>query len=200
MLKKIFVLVCMFSLLLANSFNVKADSKISIVGFQYNCELNGFRVLYSSSPDVKETGLLFGASFLGANDDELIFNNDSDNIKTIKASDKASISYETFVESGGDSSLSKTNNYYLYTVIKNGTTKKMLEANYIVRPYAVTDNDEIIYGKIQHFNIYKIAYSLYYNCLSFNKTSHEFLYDNIIKVCNSDAPKKDYDWSGIVNF
>lgn len=200
MLKKIFVLVCTFSLFLANTFYVKADSKISIVGFQYNCVLNGFRVLYSSSPNVKETGLLFGASFLGANDDDLILNNDSDSIKTIKATDKASISYDNFIESGGDSSLSKTNNYYLFTVIKNGTSKKNLEANYIVRPYAVLNNDEVIYGKIQHFSVYKIAYSLYYNCLSFNKTSHEFLYDNIIKVCNPDAPKKDFDWSGVVNF
>ena len=200
MLKKLLVIICSLSLLLSNSFIVKADSSISIVGFQYNINLNGFRILYTSSLDVKETGIVFGASFMGAEDDDLIFNNNSESVKTINGTDKASITYDDFIECGGDKNLPSTNNYYLFTVIKNGVKKEKLEANYIVRPYAILNNNEVIYGKIQHFNIYKIAYSLYYNCLSFNKTAHNYLYDNIIKVCNPSAPKKDYDWSGVVNF
>lgn len=201
MIKKTVLIISIISLIFSFKINLKADSStISICGFQYNKDLNGYRILYTTPQNVSESGIIFGASFAGAGDEDMVLNNDSDIIRTYRATDNALISYEDFISVGGNTSFPSTNEYCLFTVISNGDTKFELEASQAVRPYAILNNGTVVYGKIQHFSVYKIAYSLYYNCMSMTQEGHEFLYDNIIKVCNPDAPRREFDWSGVVNF
>lgn len=73
--------------------------------------------------------------------------------------------------------------YYALTFKGKSYLLDMLDKDYTVRAYAVTEDGDIVYGnKVETTSIYKIAKVLYNGNLMSRKSAHDFLYDNVLNI------------------
>lgn len=77
----------------------------------------------------------------------------------------------------------KNSFYYALTFKAKTYYLDMLDKDYTMRAYAVTEDNDIIYGKnIATTSIYKIAEVLYNGNLMSAKSSHDFLYNHVLNI------------------
>lgn len=73
--------------------------------------------------------------------------------------------------------------YYALTFKGKSYLLDMLDKEYTLRAYAVTEDGDIVYGnKVESTSIYKIAEVLYNGNLMSRKSAHDFLYDNVLNI------------------
>ncbi len=73
--------------------------------------------------------------------------------------------------------------YYALTFKGKSYLLDMLDKDYTVRAYAVTEDGDIVYGdKVETTSIYNIAKVLYNGNLMSRKSAHDFLYDNVLNI------------------
>ncbi|MBR3644801.1 MAG: hypothetical protein IKN54_00125, partial [Lachnospiraceae bacterium] len=91
---------------------------------------------------------------------------------------------------------SETATYFVRTMTFGANTVTAFTAEYMVRPYVVLDDGTIVYGRIGEFTVYRIADYLYQNQRMNSLQYHNYLYDSILSVVDSDYRRVEYDWGG----
>ncbi|MBE5958429.1 MAG: hypothetical protein E7254_06155 [Lachnospiraceae bacterium] len=74
-------------------------------------------------------------------------------------------------------------------------TKAFYEAPLYVRAYAKLSDGTIVYSGVEEFTVYELASYLYEKGMMTNYVDHDYLYDRILSVVNSEYERKDYEWT-----
>lgn len=171
------------------------NAAVRILGYRYHVAIKGYCVVYGIEPmingkSVVRKGLIYGAVFAGAKEEQMTVDNNSFLVYKVTATAKGEIS--------DDYEISNTMKYYAVTMKENGDFKEAIDASYMVRAYAVLNDGSVIYSSIYHYSIYKICNSLYRNCYMEDEASHNWIYENILKVSNPDYEEIEYSWGSVV--
>ncbi|MBR3646663.1 MAG: discoidin domain-containing protein [Lachnospiraceae bacterium] len=171
------------------------NNEIKICGFQISYLRKGFRVISAIDPyinghKVVRSGNIYGLALRGVKPEDMYFNSPVYGVNCF---------YST---SNGLSSVplgtSATANYYIMTMVDNGSSAYALTAQYYVRAFAELDNGEYVYSDIKSFSIYDIADYLYSTKQMPNLTGHDYLYNDILTVVDSKHEKIDYDYNNAI--
>lgn len=168
---------------------------VKIEGHQINYKNSGFRSIYSvekivNGKQVSESGLIYGLVLGGVTEEDMVIDSDNSYIKAIAST----------IGGKADSIMgeSTTANYYVQTMINNGTTKYAFEAEYLVRAYAKLADGTYVYSDVHSFSIYEVAEYLYDNVLVSTQTAFDYLYNNILTIVNPNYKKSEFIWSNTV--
>lgn len=164
-------------------------------GFQISTTLGGLRTVYTVEAEineetVEERGLVYGLSrYIG--EDDVYVGSNSAYVRSYAAT-QAGV-YDT-------SSASETATQYVMTMKQNigATSGSGLEADYYVCAYAKLSDGTYVYSDVSTFSVYDVADYLYQNTKMANVDSHNYLFDNILSVVNSEYKTVEFDWGTIV--
>ena len=93
---------------------------------------------------------------------------------------------------------SATADYYVRTMAFGQNNAAAFGAKYKVRAYVLLEDGTYVYSEIKDYSVYGIADYLYQNTLMNTITAHEYLYNNILKVVDSNYSEVDYEWGNII--
>ena len=126
----------------------------------------------------------------GVTEEDMVIDSDNSYIKAIAST----------IGGKADSIMgeSTTANYYVQTMINNGTTQYAFEAEYLVRAYAKLADGTYVYSDVHSFSIYEVAEYLYDNVLVSTQTAFDYLYNNILTIVNPNYKKSEFIWSNTV--
>ncbi len=79
-----------------------------------------------------------------------------------------------------------------------GSTVTALTADYKVRAYAVLADGSYAYSDVSDYSIAKVADKLYQGKLMNTKSSHSYLYENILSKVFKDYEEVDFIWNNTV--
>ena len=126
----------------------------------------------------------------GITKSDMVVDSTNKYVASIKATEKGIID-EKFSDS-------ETASNYVMTMTDNGTTSEALTQKYMIRAYAKLADGSYVYSKVCRYSIYNVAAVLYNDCKMNTNAGHEYLYNNILKVVDSNYKVVDYNWSSIV--
>lgn len=174
---------------------ITISNQVKVEGYQISALLKGFRVISSVEPTINgqkvvRFGNIYGYADMGVSEKDMILNSDNQFVASYEAT-AAGIASKKF-------GLSDTATYFVRTMTDNGTTAAAYNANYKVRTYAILADGSVVYSNIANYSIYKVAQNLYDEMRMPNVFSHEYLYNDILKVVNADYKKVDYNWNNII--
>ncbi|MBE5958860.1 MAG: hypothetical protein E7254_08395 [Lachnospiraceae bacterium] len=162
----------------------KADNSImlSIEGIQISTAYEGFRVIYTTygSVEVAERGMIYGIDNY-VNDDDMTLDSCNEYVYHFAATGKGIVGF--FPDSN------KQVNAMTMKFIKN---KKFYEEQMVVRAYAVLYDGTVVYSDVNDFNVFGVADYLYQKSLMSSPKDHNYLYNNILKVVDSNYEEKAY--------
>lgn len=173
------------------------EKDIAITGYQMTTSIGGvqgkigIRTIYQieqavNNDKVKEKGLVIGLDSGNISDRDMVIDNDNELVMHAASTQKG----KAFVQLGNSDSA----DYYVMTMDISGGYNQ----NYKVRPYAILDNGTIIYGETVRFNIFKVAKELYNGSYMPNFSSHNTLYEEVIKKVEPLYGEVEFGWSGTV--
>ena len=93
---------------------------------------------------------------------------------------------------------STTATYFVRTMKFASYTSDAFTAQYKVRAYAALSDGSIVYSSISDYSIFNISDYLYKNTLMNTIDAHNFLYNKILKVVDSNYEEEDYEWGNII--
>jgi hypothetical protein len=174
--------------------------KPEVVGFQISTANEGVRVVAAVEPkiggkNVSGFGLIYGLDTYGeyanlVSDSDMVIDNNSDDVFVFESTPKG-ISSSVLGESD-------TATYYIQTMKFSTHSAKEMSAIYKVRPYAILEDGEVVYGdSIDSYSAFGIAKYLYNNTLMNTESAHDYLYNNILTIVDSTFKKKEYGWGPI---
>lgn len=174
---------------------IPESQDIQVLGFQISPLIHGFRTVSAVEPEIDgkevvEFGHVYAIVMNGLKEQDVYVGSDSLYVKAYAATEN-SIVDANFTESATDIN-------YVVTMINNGATKQALEQKYMVRAYAKLSDGTYIYSDAAKYTIYNVAEYLYKNILMPNLSGHEYLYNNILTVVDSNYKEVDYDWNSIL--
>ena len=178
-----------------NNKNIVISDKVIVEGFQISSVVKGLRTVSSVEPEIdKKSVVEFGNIYAVArdelSDEDIYIGSDSAYVAAIPST-SAGISENQF-------SNSSTAVNYVMTMTENGTTSSALTTNYKIRAYAKLSDGSYVYSNVEEYSIYNVAKVLYDGAMMNNSSGHDYLYDSILKVVDSNYTKVDYNWSGVV--
>lgn len=170
---------------------VPTSDKLKIEGYQISYTLQGLRVVSSIEPaidgkKVVRTGNIYGLPSEGVEDADLILNSEHEFVKNFDATSAGLLDKKM--------GASATANYYAMTMIGNGTTAAAYQREYIVRAYAVLEDNTIVYSPAKTYSIYYVAKLLYDGALMNNYAGHSYLFNDILKVVDVNYKEVEYNW------
>lgn len=115
-----------------------------------------------------------------------------DAIAAFEATDAGKLDYQA--------GSSKTASYYAMTMANDATVDPIMynDAQYIVRAYVQTEGGQYIYSKPYQYKYYDVADYLYQHNMFSNETSHNAIYNNVLKAITPSYVAVDYNWGNIV--
>lgn len=162
---------------------------IEVNGCQISTVSQGVRTIYSVESKIKgkevvESGLVYSiADYVGEN--ELYVGSESVYVQNFRSTQNGLC--------GTNFSGSKTASSYAMTVQFYSKTAKEYNANWRVKAYAKLSDGSYVYTKAVDYSIFNIADTLYQNSRMGTEAAHNYLYDNILKIVNSNYLKKDFN-------
>ncbi|MBE5958014.1 MAG: hypothetical protein E7254_04015 [Lachnospiraceae bacterium] len=164
------------------------SSDIEISGFQINTSFGGHRVLYSmedtvEGKSVSEFGLVYGLDYDTFRESDMKVGSTNKYVKSFAGTEtngRLSSAQNNFAKS------------YAMTMSFAVASKVEFEDTYYVRAYAKLSDGTYVYSNIRSYRILDVANSLYYNNSMPSVAGHNYLYNNIIKVCDPNADIKPY--------
>jgi len=168
---------------------------LSIRGFQYNCNTNGFRMISIidseiAGLEVVENGLILGVESKGVEESDLVIDSANPYVSVFAATQIGDTSWLYGNLEGAS--------YYTMTMEGIPLTKQWLETKIQVRAYAKLSDGKYVYSDVATTSVYSVAKTLYDKVKMDTKEKHNYLYENIISVCTPNYPEWDYDWGPIV--
>lgn len=173
---------------------------VKVEGYQISTISEGSRVIGSVEPviegkKVSKWGFVYalveidGQSF-EPDDSEMYVGSQNQYVATMESTDAGTIS----VPMGN----SVTATYYARTTLFSNKTVQEFQAKYKVRAYALMEDGTYYYSEISSYTVYNVAKVLYNNGMMNNYSGHEYLYNNILKVVDSNYQEVDYNWTGTI--
>lgn len=179
---------------------ILVSDKVKIEGYQISTVLQGSRVIGAVEPEidtkkVKEWGFVYGISSANGtdfniSDTDMIIGSDNIYVKSYGSTSIGTINPVT--ENWGSQT------YFVRTTMFTAFNIPEFTSKYKVRAYAKLEDGTYRYSKIYTYSIYGISSTLYQNKKMNNYASHQYLYNNILKVVNSTYEEVDYNWSSII--
>ena len=168
---------------------------VKVEGFQISNILEGLRTVSSVEPSINgknvvEFGNIYAVDVDSVSDDDMYVGVENKFVAAVNSTSKG-ITDRQF-------SKSDTATNYVMTMTDNGKTVPALTQSYKIRAYAKLSDGTCLYSKVAKFSIFNVAKTLYDNSKMNTNAGHDYLYDNILKVVDSNYKKVDYDWSVIV--
>ena len=160
----------------------------------------GSRVIGSVEPQINNARVLkWGFIYALDSSEGQNFNVDDRDIRIDSDNEYVRV-FETSDQGNSNAVLgeSSTAMYFVRTMLFASTTEKEFTTKYKVRAYAQLQNGEYVYSNVCTFSVYNISDYLYRNKKMSNFLSHEYLYNNILKVVNPSYKKVDFEWSNIL--
>lgn len=174
---------------------INVSDKVMVEGFQISHILGGLRTISSVEAEidgksVTEFGNIYAIARDGVTNDDLYLGSENSYVAAV-ASTSAGVIEEKF-------STSSTAINYMMTMIENGYTSAALTQTYKIRAYAKLSDGSYVYSNVAEYSIYNVAKVLYNNVMMNTSSGHDYLYNNILKVVDSNYKEVDYNWSSIV--
>lgn len=168
---------------------------LNILGFQISNVLGGLRTVSEVEAEINgqkvvEFGNVYAVAADGITKSDMVVGSTNKYVASFKATENGIID-EKFSES-------ETATNYVMTMTDNGTTSEALTQKYMIRAYAKLADGSYVYSKVCRYSIYNVAAVLYNDCKMNTNAGHEYLYNNILKVVDSNYKMVDYNWSSIV--
>lgn len=174
---------------------ITISDDVKVEGFQISNILEGLRTVSSVEPSINgknvvEFGNIYAVDVDSVSDDDMYVGVENKFVAAVNSTSKGITDRQY--------SKSDTATNYVMTMTDNGKTVPALTQSYKIRAYAKLSDGTYLYSKVAKFSIFNVAKTLYDNSKMNTNTGHEYLYDNILKVVDSNYKKVDYDWSVIV--
>lgn len=173
--------------------NVSADDSVylEITGYQISTSLEAYRTLYSiadPSGKTEEVGLVYGLAD-SVTEAEMIVGSSNSTVYSYAATSvgKLDVNYSEKEDA--------TTYVRTMELVK---TAAFYNENLSIRAYAKLKDGSYVYSDISTVSVYRIATTLYKNCLMSNIAAHNYLHNNIIKVVDSSYAEVDYDGNKII--
>lgn len=169
------------------------EVRLEINGYQISTANEGHRVAYSiDAPknQVEKIGLIYALEDR-VTKDEMIVGNLNNNVFVFEATESGKTDYD-FMEG---------NNVQSYVAtMKFIKVKDYYNAKMRVRAFAKLTDGTYIYSDESVSSVYDISDYLYKTNRMNTYLQHQYLYENILKVCDLEYQKIDYNWNhAIVN-
>ena len=171
------------------------EDDVNIEGYQISQLSWGFRTVSSVEPEiygreVVEYGNIYAIIIGDITEDDLYVGNDNKYVVSYKATEEGIVD-EQYSESS-------TAINYVRTMSNNGSTSQAFQQKYMVRAYAKLADGRYIYSDAYEYSIFDVAETAYTQKLMSNVTSHNYIYENILKVVDSDYEEVEYNYGGTV--
>lgn len=168
---------------------------VKVEGFQISNILEGLRTVSSVEPSINgknvvEFGNIYAVDVDSVSDDDMYVGVENKFVAAVNSTSNGITDRQY--------SKSDTATNYVMTMTDNGKTVPALTQSYKIRAYAKLSDGTYLYSKVAKFSIFNVAKTLYDNSKMNTNAGHDYLYDNILKVVDSNYKKVDYDWSVIV--
>lgn len=179
---------------------IKVHENVKVEGFQISTISEGSRVIGSVEPTIEGKKVSkWGFVYSIVENDNQSYNVDESDIyvgsNNQYVASMESTNVGTISVPMGDST---TATYYARTTLFGNKTAKEFYAKYKVRAYALMEDGTYYYSTIASYRVFNIAKVLYENALMNNYSGHQYLYNNILKIVDSNYKEVDYDWSGTI--
>ena len=182
--------------------DIKISNSVKVEGYQISTSLKGSRVVGSTEPviggqTVTGWGLVYGISKVNGQDLNL-----SDEDIKINSENKYVMAFESTAEGTIDTVMGNADTavYFVRTMLFSTFAATEYLAEYKVRAYARLQDGSYLYSTIDNYSVYNVADYLYTNKKMNTLSSHNYLYNDILRVVNSSYKEVDYNWNnGIVN-
>lgn len=162
------------------------DISVSIDGFQVSAINKGMRTVYtvnSSTDNYVRTGLIYGLADY-ASEEDIIIGSKNDTVYSFESTESGIVP--------GDETEQNSQTRYIMTMRFNISNKEFYNTKTYVRAYAELEDGTYIYSEVGSYSIYEIADVLYRERQMTNKDGHSYLYNEILKIVNSDYQEVDY--------
>lgn len=174
---------------------ITISDDVKVEGFQISNILEGLRTVSSVEPSINgknvvEFGNIYAVDVDSVSDDDMYVGVENKFVAAVNSTSNGITDRQY--------SKSDTATNYVMTMTDNGKTVPALTQSYKIRAYAKLSDGTYLYSKVAKFSIFNVAKTLYDNSKMNTNAGHEYLYDNILKVVDSNYKKVDYDWSVIV--
>jgi hypothetical protein len=176
------------------------SEKVRIKGYQISTYFEGSRIVASvdktiDGKRVVDFGLVFGLKQYSNTDtrienSDLYVRNDHAYVKSYQSTDMD-------MNSTANESNAQTKNFIM-TMKYGRKNKKAMEALYKVRSYVVLEDGTYVYSKVGNYSVFKIAKVLYEGCLMNSLTTHNYLYNTILKTVQDDYKEVNYTWDNTI--
>lgn len=162
---------------------------IEMNGYQISTTSKGFRTIYSAEDSingksVEEVGLVYALD-LYVSDDEVIVGSTNPVVASYAATQAG--------KSNNNYSSSPTATSYIMTMTFDTFTADELNRGTVVRAYAKLSDGSYIYTNTYHYSIYTVADYIYRNSKMSTFAGHQYLYNNVLSVVNSDYKEVDFN-------
>ena len=179
----------------ADSSKIVISDDVKIEGYQISQLSWGFRTVSSVEPEINgkevvEYGNIYGILRGDVSADDLYVGSDNNYVASFKATE-AGLTDKQYSDSA-------TAINYVRTMSDNGTTSEAFQQKYMIRAYAKLSDGSYVYSNAFEYSIFDVTKVVYNNGMMPNITSHNYIYENILKVVDSTYTEVDYNWSGAV--
>lgn len=179
---------------------IKVSDSIKVEGYQMSATRKGSRVIGSVEPTidgkaVKGWGLIYGVNKadgqnFNISDDDMKVNSESNYVIALDSTPIGTCDYVL-----GNS---KTATYFVRTTLFGSFTSAEYSAEYKVRAYAILADGSYVYSKIKEYSVYNVADYLYKNKKMNTYSAHQYLYNDILTVVDSNYKTVDYEWGDAI--
>lgn len=180
---------------------IHISNSVKIEGYQISTALGGSRVVGSVEPTINNKkvvnwGFVYAVTKAG---DETFDVKDTDMF--VGTTSKYAVALESTPIGTAENvkfGTSDTATYFVRTTLFGANSVKEYTAQYKVRAYAELSDGSYVYSKVRSYSVYDICDTLYTKKMMNTLASHNYLYNNILKVVNPDYEENDYNWGNTV--
>ena len=176
---------------------IRVSDDVKVEGYQINANAGGARTVGSvpktvNGKQVVRRGIVYALTKVNGQENPVTD-------KDIKVGGKNYYVREYDLTNASTISLDDADpdrTYFATTMLfADGGSKREFEATYKVRTYVVLEDGIVVYSDVESYTIFEISQELYQNQMMRNRTWHDYLYENILKVVDPTYKEVDYDWN-----
>lgn len=170
----------------------ESKAEVVINGYQISTTVEGYRTVYTvddPNHEVVAKGMIYGlADYIDESD--MVIHSTNTMVKRYAATEagKCQMSFGF----GADAQS------YVMTMKFGVKTTEFFDAGICVRAYAELADGTFIYSDVSTVSVYRIADKLYQNQKMNTLESHNYLYENILKIVNQAYQPVDFQWNNAI--
>lgn len=178
---------------------VDPKTLVSVQGYQISTKNEGYRVVCAVEPEINGKKVvsygivysirnLYGTIPTTVTDEDMVVDSKDPYVASYQANGDAVLSGKY-----GDSS---TATYFAQTMTFGKKNTKAFNTVYGTRAYALLEDGNYVYSDVKTASVFAIAQTLYDRQMMTSYESHNYLYEQILKVVDPSYPEVDFNWGG----